>query len=69
MELALAQQVLINDIMCLMKGIALHNTLLIHQHSSCRMDGGPHSAPDQKPPPPGFYQTILVQPLPPNRSI
>jgi hypothetical protein len=54
-------QELIQDIMGLMRGIALHNTLLIHQHSARRMDGGPHSPPDPQPPPAGFYQNILVR--------
>ncbi len=44
----------------LMRGVAMHNAALIHQHLSRRMDV--HSLQEQQPAP-GFYNNIIVRPL------
>ena len=51
--------VLVEDISTLMKCVALHNALLLHQHSCRHMDSDALSARHQLPPP-GFYSRILV---------
>lgn len=42
-----------------MRGVALHNALLMHQHSMHRMDATPSSLQPQQPPP-GFYANLMV---------
>lgn len=53
-------QEMMADVMALMRTIAVHNPLLIHQHFSRRMDGAPHAPPSPQQPPPDFYDQILV---------
>jgi len=43
-----------------MRGVALHNARLIHQHSMHRMDATPNSLQPQQPPQ-GFYANLVVR--------
>ena len=54
-------QEMMADVMALMRTIAVHNPLLIHQHFSRRMDGAPHAPLAPQQPPPDFYDQILVR--------
>jgi hypothetical protein len=53
----LLKQDLVSDVSTLMRGVAMHNAKLLHQHNSRRMDV--HSLQDQQPPA-GFYTKIMV---------
>lgn len=46
----------------LMRTIALHNAMLIHQHHSHRMDLPPNAPQAQQPQPLRTYTTLLVRP-------
>ncbi|BDA43215.1 hypothetical protein COCOBI_04-2270 [Coccomyxa sp. Obi] len=49
---------LVAEVSTMMRSIALHNAMLLHQHSIHRMDASPNSLQPQQPPP-GFYVTLL----------
>ena len=53
-------QELVGEVSNLMKSIALHNAMLLHQHHSHRMDTPPNSLQPLQPPA-GVYKNLLVR--------